>query len=281
MGKQNKIINSAELAAMPAWKRNLHEIVFESETLKGKIFDLALFVLIILSVGAVMLESIESVRQGFGSFLLAAEWVFTVLFTIEFFLRLLCVENPRRYVFSFYGMIDLLSILPTYLSLGFEGAQSLLVIRSLRLLRVFRVLKLARLSVEAETLWGAIKASRYKIGVFIGTVLTLAIIMGTLMYVFEGGVSGVVDIPTGIYWAITTISTVGYGDISPTTPIGKFITAIAMILGYGLIAVPTGIVSVELAHASRLSVSTNTCPSCHKEGHDLDAVYCRFCGHKL
>jgi len=279
--KQNKEIQSAELAAMPAWKRYLHETIFESETLKGKIFDLTLFVIIILSVGAVMLESIETVRYRHGSFLLAAEWVFTIVFTVEFFLRLLCVSNPRRYIFSFYGMIDLLSILPTYLSLVFSGAQSLLVIRSLRLLRVFRVLKLARLSVEAETLLSAIKASRYKIGVFIGTVLALALIMGTLMYVFEGGAGGVVDIPTGIYWAITTISTVGYGDISPTTPIGKFITAVAMILGYGLIAVPTGIVSVELAHASRLSVSTNTCPSCHKEGHDLDAVHCRFCGAKL
>lgn len=265
----------------PLWKHKLHEIIFEAETPAGKAFDIALFALIVASVLAVMLESVASIRESYGDALRIAEWGFTILFTIEYGLRLVCLGNPRRYAGSFYGLIDLFSILPTYLSLGFEGAQSLLVVRSFRLLRVFRVLKLVRLSTEAETLWGAIKASRHKISVFLGTVLMLAVIMGTLMYVFEGEANGVYDIPTGIYWAITTISTVGYGDISPHTPIGKFITAVAMILGYGLIAVPTGIVSVELAHAARLSVSTNTCPQCKKEGHDLDALYCRFCSAKL
>lgn len=263
------------------WRKKLHEIIFEAETAAGKAFDVALFFCIIFSVLAVVLESIASVRQTYGTALRAAEWIFTLLFTVEYILRLICVVDRRRYIFSFYGIIDLLSILPTYLSMGLEGAQSLLVVRSLRLLRVFRVLKLMRLSTEAEVLWGAIKASRHKIFVFLGTVCTLALIMGTLMYIFEGDTSHISDIPTGIYWAITTISTVGYGDISPQTVIGKFITSLAMILGYGLIAVPTGIVSVELAHASRLSVSTATCPRCHREGHDLDAVYCRFCGARL
>lgn len=266
---------------MPAWKRALHEVVYEAETPAGRAFDLTLFVLIIGSVIAVILESVASLRAEHGSVLRAAEWMFTILFTIEYFLRIISSANPTRYMCSFFGVIDLLSIVPTYLSLGLEGTQSLLVVRCLRLLRVFRVLKLARLSVEAETLWTAVKASRYKIGVFVGVVFTISIIMGTIMYVVEGAAHKISDIPTGIYWALSTVSTVGYGDIVPVTALGRCITSVLMILGYGLIAVPTGIVSVELAHASRLAVSTNSCPACHKEGHDLDAVYCRFCGGRL
>lgn len=272
---------SKEHEAMPSWKRWLHEVIYEAETPAGRLFDVVLFILIVVSVLTVMLESVVSVRARYGGLLRAAEWFFTILFTAEYGLRLLAVKNPGRYAVSFFGVVDLLSVLPTYLSLGLEGAQSLLVVRSLRLLRIFRVLKLARLSIEAEILWAAVKASRHKITVFVGTVFSISIILGTLMYVLEGEKSGISDIPTGIYWAIMTVSTVGYGDIVPNTPIGKFITTLAMILGYGLIAVPTGIVSVELAHATRLSVSTNTCPNCGKEGHDLDANHCRFCGAKL
>lgn len=281
MNKKTQESLRSRIAEMPRWKQKLHEIVFEAETPAGKAFDIALFISILLSILAVMLESVAGIREHYGPVLQAAEWAFTIVFTLEYFLRLLCVLEPKRYAFSFYGIIDLISIVPTYLSVLFPGAQSLLVIRSLRLLRVFRVFKLVRMSTEAEALLNAIKASRYKIVAFVGTIFTLAIIMGTLMYVFEGAESGVPDIPTGIYWAIMTITTVGYGDIVPHTAIGKMITTIAMMLGYGLIAVPTGIVSVELAHASRLSVSTNTCPRCAKEGHDLDAVFCRFCGEHL
>ncbi len=268
-------------AMMPAWKRSLHEVIYEAETPAGKLFDLVLFAMIIGSVIAVMLESVEGLRAQFGHYYRAAEWVFTILFTIEYGLRLLSSANPLRYAVSFFGVIDLLSILPTYLSVGMEGAQSLLVVRCLRLLRVFRVLKLAQMSVEAETLWVAVKASRNKITVFVGAVFAISIIMGTIMYVIEGAGSKISDIPTGIYWALSTVSTVGYGDIVPNTAAGRFITSVLMILGYGLIAVPTGIVSVELAHATRLAVSTNSCPACHKEGHDLDALYCRFCGAKI
>lgn len=278
--KKNAEHNKAK-AAMPGWKCRLHEVVFEAETPAGRAFDLTLFVLIVASVAAVMLESVASVREEYGGYLRAAEWFFTILFTIEYGLRLLSSLSPFRYTVSFFGVVDLLSIVPTYLSLGMEGAQSLLVVRCLRLLRVFRVMKLARLSIEAETLWVAVKASRHKIGVFVGTVFSISIIMGTIMYVIEGSEHGISDIPTGIYWALSTVSTVGYGDIVPYTAAGRFITSLLMILGYGLIAVPTGIVSVELAHASRLAVSTNSCPACQKEGHDLDAVYCRFCSSKL
>ncbi len=270
-----------EKEGMPGWKRRLHEVIYEAETPAGRAFDFFSFGLILASVLCVMLESVSAVRERFGGPLRAAEWTFTIIFTVEYALRLLAVKHPVRYAGSFFGVIDFLSIVPTYLSLGLEGAQSLLVVRSLRLLRIFRVLKIARLSVEAETLWSAVKASRHKITVFVGAVFTIAIIMGTLLYVVEGESSGVNDIPTGIYWAISTVSTVGYGDIVPRTGLGKFITTIAMIMGYGLIAVPTGIVSVELAHAAKLSTSTNTCPACQSVGHDLDAVYCRFCGGKL
>lgn len=270
-----------KIEAMPSWKRALHEIIFEAETPAGRAFDIVLFFAIILSIAAVMLESVHGIAEEYGTLLKMAEWGFTVLFTIEYVLRLMSVANVRRYAFSFFGIIDLISILPTYLSIFFAGAQSFLVVRSLRLLRVFRVLKLARTSAEAEMLVTALRAARPKITVFVGGVFTVALIMGTLMYLVEGEAGGIPDIPTGVYWAIMTISTVGYGDIVPYTAAGKFITTLAMILGYGMIAVPTGIVSVELAHASQLSVSTNSCPHCGREGHELDAVHCRFCGAHL
>ena len=264
-----------------AWKEKLHEIIFEAETPLGKFFDVGLLLAIVVSVLVVIFESVDSVQVKYGKILLGIEWHFTFIFTVEYILRLICVRNPAKYAKSFFGIVDLLAILPTYLSLFIGGVQSLLVIRGLRLLRLFRIFKLARFSSEAEILMQAIRASRPKITVFIGTVISLVTIMGAVMYLVEGEKNGFSDIPSGMYWAIVTLTTVGYGDIVPHTIAGKMISSIIMVMGYGLIAVPTGIVSVELAHASKLSVNTISCPHCTKEGHDLDAVYCRFCGKKL
>ncbi len=265
----------------PVWKEKLHEIIFEAETPAGKFFDVGLLIAIVVSVLIVIFESVESVRTDYGTLLLAFEWHFTILFTVEYILRLICVRNPIKYARSFFGVVDFLAILPTYLSFFFGGIQSLLVIRGLRLLRLFRVFKLARFSAEAETLVQAVRASRPKITVFLGSVIMIVVIMGAVMYLIEGGENGFADIPSAMYWAIVTLTTVGYGHVVPQTILGKAIASIIMVLGYGLIAVPTGIVSVELAHASKLSVSTRVCPNCTKEGHDLDAVHCRFCGKKL
>lgn len=265
----------------PAWKIRLHEIIFESETRAGRAFDLFLIAAIVVSVIAVVLESVAEIGQTHTGTLHAIEWICTILFTVEYMLRLACVKEPKRYAFSFFGLVDFLSVIPTYLSLLFPGSQMLLVVRALRLLRIFRILKLIRFSIEAETLLNAIRASRVKIVVFLGTVATIAVIMGTLMYLVEGPESGFVNIPAGVYWAVVTMTTVGFGDIVPVTVAGKVLASMLMIMGYGLIAVPTGIVSVELAHASRLSVSTNTCRACQRVGHDMDALYCRFCGEKL
>jgi voltage-gated potassium channel len=265
----------------PAWKLRMHEIVFESETREGRAFDLFVLAAIVISVTAVVLESVSWIGSRYGDLLHAVEWACTILFTIEYGLRLLCVKDPRRYAASFFGVVDLVAILPTYLSLFFAGSQMLLVVRVLRMLRIFRIFKMIRFSVEAETLLNAVRASRAKVIVFVGTVVTIATIMGTLMYLIEGPESGFTSIPAGVYWAIVTMTTVGFGDIVPATVPGKALASVLMVMGYGLIAVPTGIVSVELAHASRLSVSTNTCRACQRVGHDLDARYCRFCGEKL
>ncbi len=262
-------------------KERLHEIIFEADTPAGKAFDVALLVLIILSVISVMLESVPSVAARYGPQLRTFEWIVTILFTIEYVLRLYCVGKPWRYARSFFGIVDLLAILPSYLSLTIPGAQSLLVIRALRLLRVFRVLKLAHFVGEAKDLTAALRASARKIIVFLGAVLTIVIIVGSMMYLIEGEANGFVSIPTSIYWAIVTMTTVGYGDIAPQTPLGKILASIIMIMGYGIIAVPTGIVSVELAGAVRDKVSTQACPDCGAGQHDSDAVHCKFCGARL
>ncbi|MEJ2583170.1 MAG: ion transporter [Acidobacteriota bacterium] len=262
-------------------KERLHEIIFEADTPAGKAFDVALLVLIILSVISVMLESVPSVAARYGPQLRAFEWIVTVLFTIEYLLRLYCVGKPWRYARSFFGIVDLLAILPSFLSLIIPGAQSLLVIRALRLLRVFRVLKLAHFVGEASELTAALRASARKIIVFLGAVLTIVIIVGSMMYLIEGEANGFASIPTSIYWAIVTMTTVGYGDIAPQTALGKILASIIMIMGYGIIAVPTGIVSVELAGAVRGKVSTQACPDCGAGQHDSDAVHCKFCGARL
>jgi voltage-gated potassium channel len=262
-------------------RSTLHEIIFEADTPAGKAFDVALLVLIILSVIAVMLESSSSVAARFGPELRAFEWVVTILFTIEYLLRLYCVGNPARYARSFFGIVDLLAILPTYLSLIIPGAQSLLVIRALRLLRVFRVLKLAQFVGEAAELSAALRASARKIIVFLGSVLTIVVIVGSMMYLIEGEANGFTSIPVSIYWAIVTMTTVGYGDIAPQTALGKILASAIMIMGYGIIAVPTGIVSVELAGVTKRKITTQACPDCGAGGHDLDAVHCKYCGAKI
>jgi voltage-gated potassium channel len=272
----------AEIKEPPSsnWRRKIYEVVFEAETLPGRVFDITLLWLILLSVAAVLLESVASVRAMFGSELQTAEWAFTILFTIEYILRLIAVKRPIRYVFSFYGIVDLLAITPTYISLLVPGTQYFLTIRILRLLRVFRVLKLAEYTSESRILTTALKASRRKIFVFLVAVLTIVTVVGSLMYVVEGEENGFTDIPTSIYWAIVTLTTVGYGDLSPSTPLGKFLASIVMILGYGIIAVPTGIVTAEIARAGK-PASTQVCPECHAEPHDIDAVHCKYCGAKL
>jgi voltage-gated potassium channel len=266
---------------MSDWRGRLHEIIFEAETPEGKAFDVALLVCIVASVVTVLLDSVASIRAQHGVVLRALEWAFTILFTVEYVLRLATVGKPLRYARSFFGVVDLLAVVPTYLSVFFAGAQSLIVIRALRLLRIFRVLKLAHFVGEARMLQAAIHASLRKITVFLGTVLTLVLIVGALMYLIEGEASGFDSIPQGIYWAIVTMTTVGYGDIAPQTLLGKLLASVVMILGYGIIAVPTGIVTVELAQARRARVSTEACPECGAGGHDADADFCKFCGGKL
>lgn len=262
------------------WRARLHEVIFGHDTAAGKAFDVVLIVAILASVGVVMLDSVAALASHHPTYL-TAEWVFTLLFTVEYVFRLLCVRHPPAYAFSFFGLVDLLAVLPTYLSLLVPGGQYLIVIRILRVLRVFRVLKLAQYVGEARTLGLALRASRYKITVFLFTVVTIVIVVGSLMFLIEGPRHGFTSIPRGVYWAVVTLTTVGYGDIAPGTPIGQALAAMVMIMGYGIIAVPTGIVTVELAHQSRKRLSFLTCSTCGTDDHDLDARFCRRCGTTL
>lgn len=264
-----------------AWRTTTYRIIFETETPAGHAFDVVLIVLIALSVLAVALESVEGIRAVYGARLRAAEWAFTVIFTLEYLLRLIVVPRPLRYATSFFGLVDLMALLPTYLGLFMPGGQALLTVRGLRILRTFRVLKLAHHVQEARVLWKALQAARRKITVFLTVVLTIVVILGSLMYLIEGAENGFTSIPRSIYWAIVTITTVGYGDIAPQTVAGQMLAMVAMIMGYGIIAVPTGIVTVELSRAPRADVTTRTCRECLSEGHDGDASYCRHCGERL
>lgn len=263
------------------WQHKLHEIIFEADTPAGKLFDIILIFTIALSVIAVMLDSVKKININYGNILYIAEWIFTILFTIEYFLRIVSVRKPFRYIISFYGVVDLLAILPTYLSVIVPGIHFLLVIRLLRVLRIFRVLKLVQYISEAKMLRQALRASSRKITVFVFTVLTLVTIMGSMMYVIEGEANGFTSIPRSVYWAIVTLTTVGYGDILPTTGFGQMLAAVIMICGYGIIAVPTGIVTVEMNRLAVKRISTQACPECSAEGHDYDAKYCKICGAKL
>ncbi|NVJ49041.1 MAG: ion transporter [Gammaproteobacteria bacterium] len=247
----------------------------------GKAFDIVLIVSILLSVVAIMLDSVEAIRLQFGHWLWLIEWGFTLLFTLEYGLRLICVRKPWLYARSFYGLVDLLSIIPTYLTLILPGAKYMLVIRILRVLRLFRILKLAEYVGEANVLLKALSNSRHKILVFLYTVLTLVVVFGSTLYVVEGAASGFTSIPKSVYWAIVTLTTVGYGDIAPVTPLGQFIAAAIMIMGYGIIAVPTGIYSAELVRAYTGQEHNEACATCGRNGHDFDAVYCKHCGHAL
>jgi voltage-gated potassium channel len=267
--------------AHPKWRARTYEIIFLADTPAGKLFDVALILAIVISVAVVMLDSVESIaesrRQGFR----LAEWFFTILFSVEYLLRLGTVRRASGYAFSFFGIVDLLAVLPTYLSLLIPGGQYLIVIRILRVLRVFRVLKLAQYVGEARTLGAALRASRYKITVFLFTVLTIVVVVGAIMFLLEGPDAGFTSIPRGVYWAIVTLTTVGYGNIAPLTPVGQAVAAMVMIMGYGIIAVPTGIVTVELAHQARRTTRQRVCSSCGRGGHDADARFCKECGGNL
>ncbi len=278
-----------------SWRERAYEVIFEADTPAGKLFDVVLLIAILLSVVVVMFESVDSFRRKHGELLLKAEWLFTILFTIEYVMRILCARRPLRYIFSFYGIVDLLAIVPTYLTIvpvftGVPSTQRLAVIRALRLLRAFRIFKLAHMLSEAKALKQAIWAARAKIAVFLSTVLIAIVLVGSAMHLIEGDrtdengnsiATGFDSIPESMYWAVVTMTTVGYGDVSPTTAIGKTLAACMMMLGYCMIIVPTGIVSAELAQPTRKAITTQVCPECMAEGHDKDAIHCKFCGGKL
>jgi voltage-gated potassium channel len=267
---------------LSGFRLRLHETIFEADTTAGKLFDISLLFLICASVLTIILESVQSIREQYGDWLRIAEWFFTIVFTLEYLARLYTVLDKRKYIFSFFGIIDLLSLLPTYLAFFFTGAHSLLVIRSIRLLRIFRILKLPRYVGEGQKLIRALKASQHKIIVFLMTVLTSVVIAGTVMYLVEGPENGFTSIPRSIYWAIVTMTTVGYGDIAPKTALGQGLASLIMILGYGIIAVPTGIVSAEMVQLNKEDkISGQVCPHCSREGHDSDASHCKFCGSVL
>jgi len=264
------------------WRFKIHEIIFESDTSAGRAFDSILLSAILLSVFTVVLDSVAGFRSVYGPVLTYFEWFFTILFTLEFAARIITIGKPLKYIFSFFGLVDIFSILPTYLSLFIPGSQFLIVIRALRLLRIFRIFKLTKYLGESEVLLSAMRASKYKITVFLGTVGTLVVIMGTLMYIIEGEQNGFTSIPKSIYWAIVTLTTVGYGDLAPKTVAGQALASIIMIMGYGIIAVPTGIVTAELAGMKQIKgFSSQSCPECSRQGHDPDAAHCKFCGGKL
>lgn len=272
---------SAEQPSRAGLRDRLHEIIFEADTPTGKAFDVALIGCILASVVAIMLESVKGIDRHCHELFQAVEVGFTLLFTAEYVVRLWVVDRPMRYARSFFGVVDLLSVLPTYLGLLFTGYHAFLVIRVLRLLRLFRILKLMRFVREARVLRQALRASMPKITVFLFTVFTVVIIVGAMMYVVEGPKHGFTSIPTSMYWAVVTLTTVGYGDITPDTPLGKILSACLMILGYAIIAVPTGIVSVELSAATRLARKTTACPACGHGEHDDDATFCKACGAQL
>lgn len=258
----------------------LYEIIFEADTPAGKLFDVVLLMIILFSVALVMLESVPGIRTEHYELLRMLEWTITGIFTVEYILRVLIIRKPISYIFSFYGIIDLLSVLPTYIGLFVIGSHHLIVIRVLRMLRIFRILKLTRYTLAGRTLARAMWASREKISVFIFFVIVLVIVVGTIMYLIEGETHGFTSIPRGIYWAVVTLTTVGYGDISPQTPFGQFMASVVMIMGYAIIAVPTGIVTAEIINPSSRE-NTQVCPQCLHPHHDDDAVYCKKCGAKI
>ena len=263
-----------------SFRHRLHEVIYEADTPSGKLFDVVLLIAILASVILVMLESVDSIRSEYGSILNICEWIITILFSIEYILRIVSVKKPWNYIFSFYGVIDFLSTIPKYLSLILVGSHNLAALRALRLLRVFRILKLTRYIGESNRLMVALRASRAKISVFLFFVVILCIILGTIMYMIEGAENGFTSIPRSVYWAIVTLTTVGYGDIAPGTPFGQLIASIIMILGYAIIAIPTGIVGSELVK-TKVHTNTQACPNCLREDHHDGADFCYHCGNEL
>lgn len=272
------------------WKTKLHEIIYEADTPAGKLFDVVLLITIIASILLVMLESVNSIDAKYHDLLNISEWIITILFTIEYIIRIITVKKPFQYIFSFYGIVDLLSTIPKYISLIIGGVHALAALRALRLLRIFRILKLVRYLGASNNLVRALKASRAKISVFLFAVVIAAVISGTIMYLVEGEENGFTNIPKSVYWCIVTLTTVGFGDIAPQTPLGQFIASLIMILGYGIIAVPTGIVSAEYTAQNKpkqkpkkneLHLNTQSCPNCSAEKHKDNAEFCYKCGHKL
>ena len=266
------------------WKNKVHEIIYEADTPAGKFFDLALIVTILLSVVAIMLDSIPSIHESHGDLLYQIEWAFTIIFSIEYILRTICIKRPVSYTFSFFGIVDLISIIPTYLGLFLTGqTHYLAIIRLLRVLRIFRILKLVKYLRESAILANALIASQRKIFVFFCAVIVLVVILGSIMYVIESPYNETfTSIPHSIYWAIVTITTVGYGDMTPVTSLGRFIASGVMLLGYAIIAVPSGIVTSELTQAVKNQhTNTKSCSSCAHDSHEHDASFCKICGHKL
>jgi len=268
------------LKTVAPWRQKLWVIIFESDTRSGKAFDIVLLIAIIASVMVVLLESTPGFDSEISRTLIILEFGFTFLFTIEYILRIISVRRPLRYMISFYGLVDLMAVLPTYISLFIPGAQYFLVVRILRLLRVFRVLKLGLYLSQAELLGRAMHASRIKIGIFLFTVLNIVVIVGAAMYVIEGPQNGFSSIPLSIYWAVVTMTTVGYGDLAPNTTLGRVLASLVMLIGYGIIAVPTGIVTVEMVR-SRDHAAEIPCPGCRRRDHDEDALFCKYCGANL
>lgn len=267
----------------PGWRSKIHTIIYGTHTPAGKLFDIVLLITILYSIVIVMLESVKSYDVKYHAFFNISEWVVTILFTIEYVLRIVCVQQPKKYIFSFYGVVDLLSTVPKYLSFFILDTQFLAVFRALRLLRVFRILKLIRFVGEANNLTRALKQSRSKIFIFIFFVLIISVILGTIMYLIEGPDNGFRSIPQSIYWCIVTLTTVGFGDITPQTPLGQMLATLIMIIGYGIIAVPTGIISAEYASSQNTPKPDRgeACSNCGTDVINSDAKYCRKCGSKL
>ena len=265
-----------------SWKTKLHEVIFEADTRAGKLFDVVLLILILGSVAIVMMESVDSIKEEHGQILNLIEWVLTILFSIEYGIRIIAIKKPLKYIFSFYGLIDLLSILPTYLGLFITGASSMAAIRSIRLLRVFRILKLARYLKEAKAFKSILIAMRPKIIVFLVAIFSIVTIMGTIIYMIEDPKDGFTSIPRCVYWAVVTLTTVGYGDIAPQTVLGQVFASLIMVMGYSIIVIPTVFVVTSSMLSSRETMlNTQSCPSCSKEGHDNNAEFCKYCGDSL
>ena len=265
------------------WREALYEIIFKADSVAGKSFDISVIVIIVLSVITVILNTVGSIEQEYGNILHIAEWFFTIIFSIEYILRLICCKRPVAYAHSFFGIVDLLAVAPTYISIFLPASHVLVVVRILRVLRIFRVLKLVKYIGESELLIDALRSSRRKITVFLFSVVTIVIIFGSIMYIVESPDSGFTNIPQSIYWAVVTLTTVGYGDVTPQTHIGKAIAMVIMVMGYGILAVPTGIVTAEMTKAMghHNKISTNVCEGCGYRWHDDDAHYCKHCGNTL